>query len=233
MANVRRKCVQKVHRKVDGRPPSHGTTSPWMSAGTSKVSPTTWRCRMPSVASKHSNGEGSLRAIQALMCELGADPPGYFDPFPRQPLHWAIVDPDLPPMLRCLEWVRFHTMCYDGVPKNAQGGSAAEPLLRGSGRQAAEPPGLRPRDRAVDQRGEPAVRRPGAPRVHSGQKGWQHLVPRQSRTSRRSRRPADRGGVSARPAESVYRADAAGLASAGHRTRDSGLHAESYTIVSG
>ena len=75
---------------------------------------------MPSVAARHPNGEGSLRATQALMCELGADPPGYFDPFPRQPLQWAIVDPELPPMLRCLEWVRFHTMCYDGVPKNAQ-----------------------------------------------------------------------------------------------------------------
>ena len=35
---------------------------------------------MPPVAARHSNGEGSLRAIQALMCELGADPPGYFDP---------------------------------------------------------------------------------------------------------------------------------------------------------
>jgi hypothetical protein len=44
---------------------------------------------MPSVTAKHPNGEGALRAIQALMCELGADPPGYFDPFPRQPLQWA------------------------------------------------------------------------------------------------------------------------------------------------
>jgi integrase len=86
---------------------------------------------MPSVAAKHPNGEGSLRAIQALMCELGADPPGYFDPFPRQPLQWAIVDPGLPPMLRCLEWVRFHTMCYDGVPKNAQGDPQRSPYCVG------------------------------------------------------------------------------------------------------
>jgi hypothetical protein len=86
---------------------------------------------MPSVAAKHPNGERSLRAIQALMCELGADPPGYFDPFPRQPLQWAIADPELPPMLRCLEWVRFHTMCYDGVPKNAQGDPQRSPYCVG------------------------------------------------------------------------------------------------------
>ena len=65
------------------------------------------------------------------MCELGADPPGYLDPFPRQPLHWAIVDPELPPMLRCLEWVRFHTMCYDGVPKNGQGDPQRSPYCAG------------------------------------------------------------------------------------------------------
>jgi len=65
------------------------------------------------------------------MCELGADPPGYFDPFPRQPLQWAVVDPELPPMLRCLEWVRFHTMCYDGIPKNAQGDPQRSPYCVG------------------------------------------------------------------------------------------------------
>ncbi len=86
---------------------------------------------MPSVAPKSSNGEGSLRSIQALMCELGADPPGYFDPFPRQPLQWAIVDPELPPMLRCLEWVRFHTVCYEGVPKNARGEAQYSPYCVG------------------------------------------------------------------------------------------------------
>ena len=86
---------------------------------------------MPSVAPRSSNGEGSLRSIQALMCELGADPPGYFDPFPRQPLQWAIVDPELPPMLRCLEWVRFHTVCYDGVPKNSQGEPQRSPYCVG------------------------------------------------------------------------------------------------------
>jgi hypothetical protein len=86
---------------------------------------------MPSIAAKYPNGEGALRAIQALMCELGADPPGYFDPFPRQPLQWAIVDPELPPMLRCLEWVRFHTMCYDGVPKNARGEPQRSPYCVG------------------------------------------------------------------------------------------------------
>ena len=75
---------------------------------------------MPS-AVKNGQAGGSLRAIQALMCQMGADPPGYFDPIPRQPLKSAIVDPDLPPLLRCLEWVRFHTLSYDGVPKNAAG----------------------------------------------------------------------------------------------------------------
>jgi len=86
---------------------------------------------MASIAAKHPNGEGSVRAIQALMCELGADPPGYFDPFPRQPLQWAIIDAELPPMLRCLEWVRFHTMCYDGVPKNAHGDPQRSPYCVG------------------------------------------------------------------------------------------------------
>jgi len=86
---------------------------------------------MPALAAKRPSGEGSLPAIQALMCELGADPPGYFDPFPRQPLRWAIVDPELSPMLRCLEWVRFHTVCYDGVPKNAQGDPQRSPYCLG------------------------------------------------------------------------------------------------------
>ena len=72
-------------------------------------------------AVKNGKAEGSLRAIQALMCQMGADPPGYFDPIPRQPLKSAIIDPELPPLLRCLEWVRFHTVSYDGVPKNAKG----------------------------------------------------------------------------------------------------------------
>ena len=72
-------------------------------------------------AVKNGKAGGSLRAIQALMRQMGADPPGYFDPVPRQPLKSAIIDPDLPPLLRCLEWVRFHTLSYDGVPKNAAG----------------------------------------------------------------------------------------------------------------
>jgi len=115
---------------------------------------------MPSVAAKSSNGEGSLRSIQALMCELGADPPGYFDPFPRQPLQWAIGDPELPPMLRCLEWVRFHTVCYDGVAKNAQGEPQRSPYCVGLDGKRLNRPGLRPRDRAIDQRSEPPVRHP-------------------------------------------------------------------------
>ena len=75
---------------------------------------------MPSVGKDHK-GDGSLRAIRALMCQMGADPPGYFDPSPRLPLKSAIIDPELPPLVRCLEWVRFHAISYDGVPKNAVG----------------------------------------------------------------------------------------------------------------
>ena len=75
---------------------------------------------MPSAMTNGKAG-GSVRAIQALMCQMGADPPGYFDPIPRQPLRSAISDPELPPLLRCLEWVRFHTVSYEGVPKNTAG----------------------------------------------------------------------------------------------------------------
>jgi hypothetical protein len=75
---------------------------------------------MPSVL-KNGKGDSSVRAIQALMCTMGADPPGYFDPIPRQPLKSAMFDSELPPLLRCLEWVRFHTVSYDGVPKNPEG----------------------------------------------------------------------------------------------------------------
>jgi len=75
---------------------------------------------MPS-ALKSGKPDGSLHAIQTLMCTMGADPPGYFDPVPRQPLKSAVFDHDLPPLLRCLEWARLHTVSYDGVPKNAHG----------------------------------------------------------------------------------------------------------------
>ena len=75
---------------------------------------------MPS-ALKDGRAGSSVRAIQALMRQMGADPPGYFDPIPRQPLKSAIIDPELPPLLRCLEWARFHTLSYDGVPKSAAG----------------------------------------------------------------------------------------------------------------
>lgn len=85
---------------------------------------------MPPVE-KPGSGEGSLRAIQALMREMGADPPGYFAPIPRQPLKSAVGDPELPPLLRCLEWARFHTVSYDGVPKNANGDPQWSPYCVG------------------------------------------------------------------------------------------------------
>ena len=86
---------------------------------------------MPSVAARHPNGEGSLRAIQALMCELGADPPGYFDPFPRQPLQSAIGRSRLAAHAALSGVGPFYTMCYDGVPKNAQGDPQRSPYCVG------------------------------------------------------------------------------------------------------
>ena len=81
---------------------------------------------------KTGSADGSLRAIQSLMCAMGADPPGYFAPIPRQPLKAAISDPELPPVLRCLEWVRFHTVSYDGVPKNPHGELQLSPFCIGT-----------------------------------------------------------------------------------------------------
>jgi hypothetical protein len=83
------------------------------------------------VRNRSANGECSLSAIQALMCRMGADPPGYFATIPRQPVRCAINDPGLPPPLRVVEFMRFHTVCYEGVPKNALGEPQYSPYCVG------------------------------------------------------------------------------------------------------
>jgi len=57
------------------------------------------------------------------------------------------------------------------------------------------------------------------------------LVPWQSRTPRGGLRAAERERVSAGSAEAVCRTGTAGVKAAGHGARDSGLLAESYTVV--
>ena len=66
-------------------------------------------------ANRHTNGDDSPSAIQALMCLMGADSPGYFATVPRQPIGWAIHDPELQAPLRVVEFMRFHTVCYEGT----------------------------------------------------------------------------------------------------------------------
>ena len=81
------------------------------------------------VANRHTHGDDS--PIQALMCLMGADAPGYFATVPRQPIGWAIHDPELPAPVRVVEFMRFHTVCYEGVPKNAQGEAQYSPYCVG------------------------------------------------------------------------------------------------------
>jgi len=83
------------------------------------------------VANRHTHGDDSPSTIQALMCLMGADPPGYFATVPRQPIGWAIHDPELPAPVRVVEFMRFHTVCYEGVPKNAQGEAQYSPYCVG------------------------------------------------------------------------------------------------------
>jgi hypothetical protein len=83
------------------------------------------------VANRHTHGDDSPSTIQALMCLMGADPPGYFATVPRQPIGWAIHDPELPAPVRVVEFMRFHTVCYEGVPKNAHGEAQYSPYCVG------------------------------------------------------------------------------------------------------
>lgn len=84
-----------------------------------------------SVGTRHASGVSGLGAIQALMCQLGADPPGYFAAVPRQPIKHSVHDPSLPAAARILEFMRLHTVCYEGVPKNAKGEPQFSPFCVG------------------------------------------------------------------------------------------------------
>ena len=83
------------------------------------------------VGIRHAREGSGFSALQILMCQMGADPPGFFAPTPRQPIQHAVQDPSLPAAVRILEFVRFHTVCYEGVPKNAQGEAQFSPFCVG------------------------------------------------------------------------------------------------------
>ena len=164
---------------------------------------------------------------------VGCRSPRLLRSFPAAAAAVGHRHPDLPPMLRCLEWVRFHIMCYDGVPKNARGEPQRSPYCVGlDGKRlnrldCARETGL---STSVVNRQFATLERLGYIRIKKDGSIWYRgkVEPRAEASVRQSVTECLQG-----TAEAVCRTGTARLAAAGRGAGDSGLLAESYTIVSG